>query len=172
MQDDIDRFVILFAQHQRKIHAYIGALLPSRSDADDVMQETSLTLWQKWDSYDQSKDFCRWAFGVAHIEVLRHRRKYATSRLFFSEDLINSIADELLTQSDNADMKSEALALCLEQLGKTDRQLIEHCYSSGATAVRTAEELGRPLSTVYKGLARIRRLLYSCIQRRLAQEIG
>lgn len=166
----VDRFVQLFAREQRRVHAYIGALLPSRTDADDVMQETSIALWRKWSQFDEGRDFFRWACGVAHIEVLRHRRKHATSRLFFNEDIMGEIAEEVLNQSDVAAARSAALAECLQKLREPDRRLVEHRYGAGVTTLQAAADLGRPPSTVYKALARIRRSLMECIQRRLAQE--
>ena len=171
-QPAVDQFVQLFAMHQRRVHAYIGAILPNRSDADDVMQETSIALWRKWGDFDQSRDFYRWACGVAHIEVLRHRRKHASQRLFFAEDLMIEIAEEVLRQSEIIDLRGEALARCLQKLNDESRQLIEHRYGQGVTALQTAKDLGRPPSTVYKALARIRKTLLACIRRRLAEELN
>ena len=73
---DASEFVQLFSAHQRGVHAYISALVPSATDADDLMQETSLALWEKFDEFDPQRDFHRWACGVAYISVLRHRRRY------------------------------------------------------------------------------------------------
>ncbi|TWT46885.1 sigma-70 family RNA polymerase sigma factor [Botrimarina hoheduenensis] len=169
--ESVDQFVQLFAKHQRRVHAYIGAVLPSRNDADDVMQETSIALWRKWSSFDQSREFLPWACGVAHIEVLRHRRKYATQRVYFNENLMQDIAEEVLAQSEIAELRSEALVACLRRLNEADRQLVEQRYGGGVTALKAAEQLGRPPSTVYKALARIRRGLLDCVRRRISPEL-
>lgn len=169
-QPTVDLFVKLFAQDQRQVHAYIGALLPRRADADDVMQETSMALWRKWSQFDPSRPFLPWACGVAYFEVLRHRRKHATRKLFFSEELMENIAEETLKQSDLAESRTAALAECLTKLPTKDKQLVEHRYSEGVTILKAAEDLGRPPSTVYKAMARIRKLLLECIRRRVAQE--
>ena len=58
----------------------------------------------------------------------------------------------------------------MKKLGSRDRELIERRYRTKTTARRVAEELGRPTSTVYKALARIRDALYDCVERTLAQE--
>lgn len=170
--NSVDEFVRLISLHQRRVHAYIAALLPVRSDADDVMQETSLALWRKWKEFDPSREFFRWACGVAHIEVLRHRRNHMNKRLFFNEELMAEIAEEVLRQPELIEMRGEALATCLQKLGRSDRRLIDHRYGQGVTAIQTATDLGRPTSTVYKALARIRRALRACITRRLAEEFS
>ena len=43
-------FLRLFLQNQRRLYAYILTLLPNRADADDVLQETSLVMWDKFDA--------------------------------------------------------------------------------------------------------------------------
>ena len=36
-------------QNERRLYAYILTLLPHRADADDVLQEASLVMWDKFD---------------------------------------------------------------------------------------------------------------------------
>jgi RNA polymerase sigma-70 factor (ECF subfamily) len=167
---DSGRFVQLFAQHQRSIHAYIYGLVPSRVDADDVMQETSLVLWKKWGEFDPTRDFVRWACGIAFHEVLKLRRKTATSRCYFNEELLQQLSAEVVRQTDELQGRYLALMGCLGKLGSRDRELIERRYQVKTTARKVADELDRPPSTVYKALARIRSLLFDCVERTLAQE--
>jgi DNA-directed RNA polymerase specialized sigma24 family protein len=64
-----------------------------------------------------------------------------------------------------------ALRGCLDKLPDSDRQLVRHCYGDSRVTFKTAaEELGRPVNSVYKALNRIRRALYHCIERQLAVE--
>src|SRR5262245_25737660 len=97
---NVERFVQLFAKHQRGIQAYIWTLVSHRDDSDDILQETSVSLWRKWAEYDPNRDFFRWACGIAFIEVLRHRRRHASRRLWFSEELLETLAAEFVEQSD------------------------------------------------------------------------
>lgn len=136
------------------------------------MQETSVALWQKWEDFDPNRDFCRWACGMAHIEILRHRRKYASKRLFFDESLIRDIAEQSLERNDVAEQRTDALKNCLKKLGSSDLALVEHRYRKDVTAKQTAEDLGRSPSTVYKALARIRRTLLACVRRSARQEFS
>lgn len=163
-------FVRLFAQHQRRVHAYIGTLLPNRADADDVMQETSMVLWRKWDEFDRSRDFLRWACGVAFYEVLKHRRLRGADKLYFSDELVRQLSVEVMAQSDLHEQRREALADCMKKLDHKDFQLIHYRYSTGVTARQTAADLRRPESTVYKALARIRDSLLRCVEHKIAQQ--
>ena len=173
MVDDfanVEQFVQLFAKHQRGVQAYVWTLVGNRDDADDVLQETSVSLWRKWAEFDNQRDFFRWACGVAFIEVLRHRRKHATSRLWFSEELMETLAAEFVEETAWYESRTAALQGCLDRLGERDRQIIEARYRHGATAQQVAEQLRRPVSTLYKMMARIRQRLHACIEVALARE--
>ena len=167
---DSGRFVQLFAQHQRGIHAYICTLVPNRVDADDVMQETSLVLWRKWEEFDRDRDFIRWACGIAFNEVLKLRRRVATRRCYFNEELLQQLSVEAIEQSDALELRQAALTGCIKKLGQRDRELIDRRYRTKTTSRKVADELGRPASTVYKALARIRDALYDCVERTIAQQ--
>lgn len=156
-------FVQLLAKHQSALSSFVGSLVPSHADVDDIMQETSLALWKKWGEYDVSRDFFRWACGVAHIQVLRHRRKSATDRLWFSEELIELLSFEMLEQTDLFELRRDALDSCVRKLPTGDRAVIELRYQSGMTVDRVAESLGKTSRTVHRMLSRIRRMLYQCI---------
>jgi RNA polymerase sigma-70 factor (ECF subfamily) len=160
----------LFAQHQRGIHAYICSLAPSRSDADDVMQETSLVLWRKWGEFDPTRDFHRWACGIAFKEVLKLRRRAAANNRRLSDFLLEQLSAEAIRQSEDLEIRREALVGCLQKLAPKDREMIVRRYQSKTTARQVAEELQRPASTVYKALARIRDSLFNCVERTLARE--
>src|SRR5215218_100140 len=68
-------FLRLFLQNQRRLYAYILTLLPNRADADDVLQETSLVMWDKFDPADPPTDFLAWARRVAYHKVLDFYKK-------------------------------------------------------------------------------------------------
>jgi RNA polymerase sigma-70 factor (ECF subfamily) len=59
-----DQFVERFVRSQDRIYAYVATLLPNRADAEEVFQQTSLILWKKWQQFDPSRDFVRWACGM------------------------------------------------------------------------------------------------------------
>jgi RNA polymerase sigma-70 factor (ECF subfamily) len=167
---NVEQFVQLFAKHQRGIQAYLWTLVLNRTDCDDLMQETSVALWRKWPEFDLQRDFFRWACGIAFIEVLRFRRKSASQRLWFSEELIETLAVEFVDNSELYEMRATALQSCIEKLSERDRRIIEARYRAGATAQQVAAELSQPISTLYKIVARIRDRLHSCIEGTIARQ--
>lgn len=163
-------FVDLLVTSQVALRAFAVSLVGNTPDADDVLQTASMTLWQKRADYRRDSDFFRWAAGVVHIEVLRHRRRRATDKLWFDESLLATMAEEYPQHIPEIERHREHLPQCLERLRPSDRQLIELRYLSGSTITDIAAELSRPQSTVYNALARIRKALYGCLCQSVAQE--
>ncbi len=44
---------------------YVAALVPNVADAEDIVQQTALALWEKFDAYDPSQPFTPWAWRFA-----------------------------------------------------------------------------------------------------------
>ena len=144
------------------------ALVPNRSDVDDIMQDVSVALWNKWHTFEQGTDFLRWACSVAFIEILRYRRKSAKVRVWFSEPLLELMEADFREHADVHALRLDALSGCIEKLGRSDRWFIETRYRQGGSVRTLADECGKPLSTVYKILLRIRESLRRCVDQTIA----
>ena len=79
---------------QRPLYAYILSLLPNRSDAEDILQETNLILCRKADEYDPNKHFQGWAFRIARYQIMAHMTKAKRSKISFSNELVDAMAEE------------------------------------------------------------------------------
>lgn len=165
-----DGYVELMTKNQLRLRSFILTLVRDAPTADDVLQDTSLVVWKKRREFDFNKDFFRWACGIALLEVLQYRRKSDADKLLFDEDLINVLAVDYVEHVEDWDRQRSALRDCIQKLTARDRWLLDARYLSGIKTAAIAEQLGRPLSTVYSSLSRIREALFRCVQSTLAQE--
>jgi RNA polymerase sigma-70 factor (ECF subfamily) len=165
-------FLRLFLQNERRLYAYVLTLLANRADADDVLQEASLVMWDKFDERQPPADFAAWGCRIAYFKVLDFRKKRLRSRVQFSQVLLERIAETAIEQAGalQLDERREALAGCVEKLATRDRDLLTRRFGDGATIQTLAEQAGRSPDAIYKALARIRRGLFECVTRRLATE--
>ena len=169
-------FLQLFALHERSLRAFVSSLLPNWEGVDEVMQETSLVMWRKFDQFDPHRPgskFIDWAFMIARYEVLRYRRKRATDRLVFSEDVHELITDEAaeIASEYQPTQRLKALRFCLAKLEPTQVKLIETAYADGVSIKDVASKVGRTPTGLYKALARIRRNLRRCIELNLSESV-
>jgi RNA polymerase sigma-70 factor, ECF subfamily len=170
--DRAGEFISLFTQHSRQVYGYIRALVHHQSDAEDVFQEASRVMWQKFDQYQSGSDFLAWACCISHYEVLMYRRSKARQRLVLREDVYALLDQEMSDIVVDMDVRSQALSQCLELLPAGDRHLLSARYSPGATTRFVSESMNRSVDSVYRSLRRIHESLFNCVRRRLAEEAG
>lgn len=167
----VAEFVKLMAIWQRRIFLYVLSLLHNPTNAEEVLQETNLALWQKYDQFQPGTSFGRWAYRVAYYEVLKFREKSARDKQhLFSNQCIELLAVEAERSLDEADARRDALANCLGKMQPQHRDLLVGRYQPGATTRTLAEALGRSVEGVRQSLRLLRSKLLACIQRTLAAE--
>ena len=66
--------------HQVQIFGYIYSLVRNFDDDDDLFQQTSLAMWNKYDKYDPGRSFVAWACVVARFEVSNFVRARSRQR--------------------------------------------------------------------------------------------
>lgn len=167
--DKPKEFVSLWSAHARGVYAYILTLVGNATDADDIFQETSTTLWEKIGEFQPDKDFGAWARGIAHFKVLSHWQVRRPLE-HFDEHFIDTVRAEYEDLGSELESRFAALHHCLQKLSSRDRKLIETRYYGNRPAKEVAAKVGRSVVGVYKALRRIREGLFDCIQRQLAGE--
>jgi len=163
-------FVELLTSAQGRLEVLALALVRSRTDADDVLQNASITLWQKRSEYNADRKFFPWASGVVLIEVLRYRQKKARDKLIFDESLMDTLSNDYVIQADQLDLRRQFLPYCIAQLSDSDRKLLEDRYGSNVMPKKISRQRGQPLPTVYSALSRVRASVRRCIEMKLAQQ--
>lgn len=162
-----DQFLRLIAEHQAALHTFVRAMLPTREDASEVLQDVTVVLWQK---FETAQDFKKWAFGVARLEVLKFLQARRRDRHIFDDELVNRLADEAAAMEQRHLTQREALDGCLLKLQPTQREIVLAAYSKGTRIDDLAARRGQTPMALYKLLQRIRQALLECVRRTIAQE--
>jgi RNA polymerase sigma-70 factor (ECF subfamily) len=163
-------FAQLLTRHRAQIFRLIFSMVHSLQDAEDVFQDSTLTMWDNFHKFDPNTDFAAWAAQIARHKALNlitssHRRKTC-----FSPELINELAHREEPSHEIQQARLRALEQCRTKLRASDQQLLKHCYGGDGKIREAADRLGRPAGSVYDSLMRIRRTLMECVRRALAGE--
>lgn len=162
-------FLRLYTQACRRIYTFILTILPHSVDAEEVLQETSIILWNKLDEFRPGGDFGSWACGIALRQALQYRRLKLRLPGSLSAELMEQLADERGEMIDELQRRAAAVRECIAQLSDSDRELLRVRYEDARNTRQAARMLQRPANTVYKAISRIRRRLLECTNRKLAQ---
>jgi RNA polymerase sigma-70 factor (ECF subfamily) len=163
------RFVELLGQHEQQLNAFVLALVPHWPDADEIVQQTRVRLWEQFDEYDPTKDFGAWARSIAYFQVLTHRKQAGRRAAALSAVAIEKLASEAERVGDLTP-RNVALAECLERLPSSQRELLARCYGGEESIQQLAAGMGRSFNAVRQALFRLRKSLYQCVEQRLAGE--
>jgi RNA polymerase sigma-70 factor (ECF subfamily) len=167
-QESQKRLMALMTRHQRQIFAYIYTLVPRRHDAEDLLQETSVVICEKFSEFTPGTDFVAWACQIAYWRIRYSRQKFARSKVVFDQDVLDAVARTASALAPELDARHEALSHCLQKLPGRDRELVLTRYEPGAGVEEAARRSGRSLEAAYKALTRIRKLLFDCVSHQLA----
>src|SRR5574341_527654 len=102
---------------QARLFGYIHSLVRDLDDADDLLQQTCLILWRKYEEFDRERSFFAWACGIARLEVSNLLRTRSRRRMYFSDELNLLLleAHEKIAL-DEVEERREALAGCVKRL--------------------------------------------------------
>lgn len=167
MAESQAEFVRLFSQHASQLFGFVLVLTGNRADADDVFQNSSVVLWEKFETYRSGSSFLAWARRIAYLETLAARRKTARMQTL-SEDAWQVLAEDALAVVDEAPDRQWALGECMEKLVASDRRLLEQKYFSQLSVAEIATTSSKGGSSVYRALSRIHHQLLQCVERALS----
>ncbi len=156
-------FIRLLTANQKRIYGFIYAVMPNQSVSDDIMQETSLFMWEHFDDFHRGTNFASWGIGVARNLVMRYYRKQKRDFLIFDSHTI----ENLVGQSDvfeSQEDQIEALRRCFKRLQSKDQNILKMRYVDGIHVHEIAEKVNRTTSHLYRLLARIHDSLLKCIK--------
>jgi RNA polymerase sigma-70 factor (ECF subfamily) len=158
------RFLSLFLRSEREIFRYVAALVPNVADAEDIVQQTALVLWEKFDAYDSGLPFTPWACRFA----LNKARQWLERRQRWQALLENGLAEEFAQRREELrpeiDRRLGHLEECLGKLPEDQRSLVEGYYYQRAGIEKLATDSGRTVAATYKMLQRVRLALQACIE--------
>lgn len=160
----------LFVKYQMHIRTFAIGLTGDFAAAEDVVQETFLTVTKKADTFCPGTSFLSWAFTIARLKVYESRRL----RRRFSQQVIESLAASLPLTEDGPESvavdRVAPLLECIEELAPKAREVLRLRYFAEHGPAEIAAILGRTVAGVNATLVKAREVLRECVARKLAAE--
>ncbi len=165
---DRGAFESLYDRYSAAVFGVALKMLGDREVAEDAVQEIFWRVWRRLASFDRSRAFAPWLFGIAHnycIDELR-RRKVRPQPVYEDDDhpILSDIPDDVdVGEAAALADQRRILREALDQLPEEQRQALLLAYYGGLTQQEIAARLGNPLGTVKTrmrlGLQKLRALL-------------
>ncbi len=146
-------------------------ILRSRPEAEDVLQEVFLQVWQQARSFDPARGRpFTWLVTLARSRAI-DRLRSVDSRVRAAEAAQREVQEETTADAADAVLHSEQRAVvqaALARLPEEQRRALRLAYYDGLTQSEIAERLNQPLGTIKtrmrSGLIKLRELLREQMQ--------
>ena len=164
---DYREYMSLLSMNYQRIYSYILILVANHNNADDIMQETSILMYEKFDSFEKGSDFLAWAKTIAKYKTLEFLRKQNRDKVVFNQEIV-----DLIDRDSQNHMKKHyewlnALRKCVSLLPRLDRQLLHIRYHENTGVTVIAKRFGCSFQKIYRDIARINNSLILCIRRKI-----
>jgi RNA polymerase sigma-70 factor (ECF subfamily) len=143
---DVEAFDLLYHRYSRAVYGLALRRLGDRSRAEDALQETFTAVWRSARSYKPERGpGGPWLYAVARNAIVDRARARS--------DASPELPDMMSTEPGPAENAEAAYVSwrvhrALEELPRTERDVLELAYWGGLSQSEVADFLGIPLGTV------------------------
>ncbi len=168
--DRTEAFLLLLAEHERRLALYVTGLVACPQDAQDVMQEGKIVIWRQFHQFELGTNFPAWARKILFYRILAYRRRSKRAR---SEYLGERVLELLSEESESAirenrwERREQALQKCVTKLPPDHREILDLRYRDEASIEGISRRTERTEGAVYRLLSRLRKSLYLCVEKEL-----
>lgn len=152
---DVRAFEQLYDQHSPILYGLLLRMLGSAEDAQEVLQETFVQIWNRAAKYDQTRGSeLAWLISIARsrgIDRLRSRKVRAEREQEAAVEISKSspLVDSRGAFDDVVDAeRGLAVRQALTELPESQRVALELAYFQGLSQSEIAAKLNEPLGTV------------------------
>lgn len=122
-QGDQSAFGQLVRRYERRLFRVISRFIPNREEAEDLVQDTFIKVFERLDQFDTSRRFGPWLFriGVNHtLDHLRRKKRRGRWSLFSESPLEKTPDPEISDPRQALDIQQEVWAV-LEKIPENYR---------------------------------------------------
>lgn len=161
---ETQRFLSYYVKDQKRIYGYILSVVSDWQDTDDILQETTALMWQKFNEFQEGTSFTAWGIQVAKYKIREFHRRHR-KQVQLSEQVLEVLENRAQTYYSHPNPRLETLENCIKRLRPKDYALIQMRYTENTTIKDIALRLGRSVHGLYKVMSRIHADLVICVRR-------
>lgn len=159
--DDMRAFDIIYSEFTPRLKKFISVLTKNESDADELVQEVFIKIWQNRDKLKNYSSFESYLFRIAYrttIDLLRKRSKEAkyieqVKSLQVFEDYPDEVGE---TGHDEMETK---LNLLIEEMPARQREVFKMKYFQDSSYKEIADHFSISVNTVQNHMAKAHKFL-------------
>lgn len=169
-QGDHQAFTILVDRHLGALHGFVQRMLGNPADAEDIVQETFVRVWQKASQWHPKAKVSTWLHSIAHNLCMDFYRRIKGETVDIMEvELIDPHQPATSRQQQDVALQVQ---IALQQLPDSQRSAIILCHYQEMSNREAADVLAISVSALESLMARGRRKLKKILQAQSADLLG
>ena len=153
---DQDAFELLISPYVQPIFNYIAFRVPDAADANDILQETMLSIWQSIKSFQHDSSFKTWAFTIARRRLADFYRNKKVDNVPLDDNLrAEDGLPDSITRMD--------ISAALSKLSDDESELVHLIFHSQLSYKEVSELLNIPVGTIKSRMSGIKSKLKKLI---------
>ncbi|MBU4332335.1 sigma-70 family RNA polymerase sigma factor [Patescibacteria group bacterium] len=147
-------FLYLIKRYEKKLLNYIIRISGvSKEEAEDILQETFIKIYQNLNDFDTSLKFSSWAYRIAHNQTIsNHRKNKARPQNIFLDpenDFLENLASDLdLKQEIDLDFLKKNINEILARIDEKYREILVLKFLEQKSYKEISDILKKPMGTV------------------------
>jgi RNA polymerase sigma factor (sigma-70 family) len=150
--DDTAAFDAIYWKYHLRIYKNITRILNDEDQAQNILQDVFISLWENRASLDASQPIVNWLFVVSYNKSLTFLKKKLKEPIIFQE-LDDLELAEVASIAVYKEQQFEILEMALRQLSPQKKRVFDLCKMQGKTYAQTAAELHISRNTVKEYLS-------------------
>lgn len=148
-QGSANAFEVVFKTYSKLLFNRLIYILKDADEAEEILQNVFLKLWEKRDSIIVDKDLYPFLLKIAHSMAIDYLRKNIRTQNLINNMVHNSINQELSVEDRYFNKEeNEILALAISHLPPQRQKIFKLCKIEGKSYAEVSEILSVSTSTV------------------------
>ena len=171
-QGEAEALEVIYDRHADVAFSLAYRMTGNRSQAEDVVQESFMSIWRSGARYDRTRGSVRtWVLGIVHNRAIDSLRRHLVhdKRRASDEGIEETLPARERTEAEVVRRtEAEVVRAAMDELPHDQQRVVELAYFGGFSHSEIAEMLDAPIGTI-KGrmrlaLGKLRGLLESQVQ--------
>jgi RNA polymerase sigma-70 factor (ECF subfamily) len=165
----LSEFIKLHTAHEVRLRSLAFGLVSNWADAEEVLQEANIILWQKFEEFESGTNFLAWSSQILRFTAKNFIARQRRSKLVFSDEVLDLMTVELNDAADELAERERILHQCIQKLKERQQRILELRYFQSKSVANVAEAIGSTAKAVYHALDHIHRALLQCVSVKLRE---
>lgn len=145
---DIESFDILYQKYHKKVYCFARGILKSHEEAENIVQEVFIKIWEKQKELDENQSFESFVFTITyHASISLIRKKLSETNFLVEWYKRMERESQVNDETDYQDFKAN-VNLLINKLSERRRQVYKMSREEGLTYAEISKKLGISVNTV------------------------